>query len=176
MLLGSLPGIRFDTAGVRLLYRSEPRIVYASTADAMSEAYRFSARDVCRATGRVHRLGGLRGDGRDLYRRMLGIDSLTPEPRAVALPIPNLSRRELVKELDAADLVVPAFGYRLTTVPVFDAAGRSIRLAASGPVVDQDARLLTEDGTPLANVFGVGLGSDFTPWGTMAGEQSFHGQ
>ncbi|MGO8851229.1 hypothetical protein [Mycobacterium sp.] len=63
MLLERLPGVRFGLGGVRILYRSEPRVMYPSRAEASAESYGFTEADVCQATGRVHRVGGLRGDG-----------------------------------------------------------------------------------------------------------------
>jgi len=71
---------------------------------------------------------------------------------------------------------VPAFGYRLATIPIHGADGQRIALSRGSVQVGPDARLLTEDNRALPNVFGVGLGSGFRPWGGMAGEASFGGQ
>lgn len=175
-LLERVPGVSFKAGGVRLLYRTPPRVFYPSRTDALADDCSFSESDVCQATGRVHRLGGLRGDGRQLWRRLRGRGDMPPEHRAVAEPMDALGPAALRSLLDAADIIVPAFGYRLTTVPIHDAEGRFITLARTGPAVDSDARLLTADGTPLPNVFGVGLGSGFRPWGAMSGEELFQGQ
>ena len=145
-LLERLPSLLAPQAGVQILYRRAPRVFYASRADAAADFYGFTAADVCPATGRVHRLGGLRGDGRELWRRMQGLGGAPAEQRAVARPLGDLSGGELHA------------------------------LAASGPVVDAWARLRTADGGVLANVFGIGLGSGFRPWGPMAGEPGFRGQ
>ena len=171
-LLERLPGIGFAPGGVQILHRSAPRVFYASRTAARDDGYAFADADVCPATGRVHRLGGLRGDGRDLWRRVQGLG----EARVAVRPIGALPTPDLVALLDAADLIVPAFGYRLATVPVFAADGGRVPLARSGPSVDADARLRTEDGGVLPNVFGLGLGSGFRPWGPMAGEPGFRGQ
>ncbi len=176
MLLDRLARVRFAAAGLHILYRTEPRVFYASAAEALADGYRFAPEDVCPATGRVHRLGGLRGDGRAVWRRIRGLDGSAGEQRAVAQPIGTLDPAGLAGLLDAADLIVPAFGYRLATVPVIDPDGRRIALAETGPSVDAAARLRTATGGALANVFGVGLGSGFRPWGGMAGEPNFQGQ
>lgn len=175
-LLERLPAIRFGEGGVQILHRTPPRVFYASRAEAAADSYVFSDADVCPATGRVHRLGGLRGDGRALWRRMQGQGDLPRERRAQAAPLSAFDTGALRALLDAADLIVPAFGYRLATVPVYGPDGEPIPLACSGPSVDADARLRTASGSVLGNVFGIGLGSGFRPWGAMAGEPGFHGQ
>ena len=126
MLLERLPGVRFGLGGVQILYRSEPRVMYPSRAEARAESYGFTEADVCQATGRVHRVGGLRGDGREVWRRMHGKAGVAPDRRAIAGPIRDLSRAELIRLLDDADLIVSALGYRLATVPVFDAKGDAV--------------------------------------------------
>jgi hypothetical protein len=176
MLLERLPGVRFGLGGVQILYRNEPRVMYPSRAEASAESYGFSEADVCQATGRVHRVGGLRGDGREVWRRMYGKAGMAADGRVIAGPIRDWSRAELIRLLDDADLIVPALGYRLATVPVFDAEGDAVPLARTGPAVGPGSRLLAADGAPVPGVFGVGLGSGFVPRGAMAGEASFAGQ
>ena len=175
-LLEGLPDSPFERGGVSILYRSPVRVFYPSRAEALADGYQFTEADVCPATGRVHRLGGLRGDGRTLFQRLQGLGGLAPEDRAVALPLDRIDTATLCGLLEAADLIVPAVGYRLETVPLHAADGRRIPLARSGPSVDAGARLRLADGSVLPNVFGIGLGSGFRPWGAMAGEPSFAGQ
>ena len=107
---------------------------------------------------------------------MHGKPGTEPDGRAVASPSGDLSRADVIGLLDGADLIVPALGYRLATPPIFDADRRPVPLANDGPAVGPDSRLLAADGTAVPDVFGVGLGSGFTPWGAMSGEASFSGQ
>lgn len=176
MLLDRMPGVHFGPQGIQILYRNEPRVTYYSRAEADADAYRFSESDVCQATGRVHRLGGLQGDGRQMWRRMQGKAGPQADNRAVTRSMFDLSRAELIDTLNEADLVVPAFGYRLATIPVFDKYGYSVPLARTGPAVAPDSRLLGADGQAVPGLFGVGLGSGFVPWGGLSGELSFTGQ
>ena len=176
LLLHHLPGVAFGSGGIRIVHRSGLRIFYPSREAAVLDGYTFDEDDVCPATGRVFRLAGLRGDGREICRRMCGLGGLQQEDRVVAHAVAALDRRELTGLLDAADVIVCATGYRLKTIPVLDADGTPIPLAPLPPSVDHKSRLLTADGDALENVLGVGLGSGFKPWGTMAGEASFTGQ
>jgi hypothetical protein len=176
MLLEQIPGVCFATRSVQILYRSAPRITYPSRAEAQADAYSFSEVDVCQATGRVHRLGGVQGDGREVWRRMHGKADGRPDRRAAAGPLSDLSSEQLIRVLDDADLVVPALGYRMATIPVFSADGRLIPLASTGPAVGPESNLLDEDGGSVPGLFGLGLGSGFVPWGHLAGEASFSGQ
>jgi len=176
MLLDHLPDVHFDPHSVQILSRSEPRVTYYSRADADADEYRFSESDVCQATGRVHRLGGLQGDGRQMWRRIHGKGGVEPDNRAVVRPLGDVPRADLIALLDDADLIVSAFGYRLATIPVFDKDGYALPLARTGPAVGRDARLLDAYGRAVPGLLGVGLGSGFTPWGGMSGEASFTGQ
>lgn len=176
VLLHCMPMLRFRAGSVQILYRSAPSVFYPSRAAAAADGYGFTEADVCPATGRVHRLGGLRGDGRDIWRRLHGLGDAPAEDRAVMRAIRRMASVELAAALDAADLIVLAFGYRLATIPIYAAEGTRVALMRSGASVDAWARLRTADGGILPDVFGIGLGSGFRPWGTMAGETGFRGQ
>jgi hypothetical protein len=176
MLLERIPGLSFGPRGVQILHHSEPRPTYASRAAAHVDFYEFSESNVCPATGRVHRLGGLQGDGREVWRRMHRKPGTQPDDRTVAMPIGSLARADLLGLFTDCDLIIPALGYRLATLPIYDARGARVPLARTGASVATNARLLAEDGTPILGVFGAGLGSGFLPWGAMAGEESFAGQ
>jgi hypothetical protein len=174
------PELTFGTGDIRILARRPPPIFYESQAAAEADGYSVTPADICPKTQRVHRLGGLRGDGRDVWRRLTRRRGCLPEDRVIlmALDDSTLSAAALRRQLDDAALIIPAFGYRSRTVPVFDASGRRVPLHADfgGPAVGPDARLLREDGQPLANLFGIGLGTGYRPTGEMGGEPSFSGQ
>ena len=176
LLLDHTPGVAFGSGGIRILHRKGLRIFYPSREAAVLDGYAFDEADVCPATGRVFRLAGLRGDGREICRRMRGLGGLEREDRVVAHAVAAFDRQELIRLLDSADVIVCATGYRLKTIPMLDADGTPIPLAPLPPSVDHTSRLLTANGGALENVLGVGLGSGFKPWGTMAGEASFTGQ
>lgn len=174
------PELAFGTGDIRILARRQPPIFYETQAAAEADGYGVTPADICPKTQRVHRLGGLRGDGREMWRRLTRRRGCLPEERVIlmALDDPALSAAALRRQLDDAALIIPAFGYRSRTVPVFDACGRRVRLRADfgGPAVGPDARLLRDDGQALANLFGVGLGTGYRPTGEMGGEPSFSGQ
>ncbi|HUA53679.1 MAG TPA: hypothetical protein VMB81_16020 [Candidatus Sulfotelmatobacter sp.] len=180
VLTETMPEISFGPGDITILAHRQPPIFYESLAAAAADGYPASAADVCPRTQRVHRLGGVRGDGREMWRRITRRPGCVPEPRVVLRPLsdPALSATALRRLLDEAALIVPAFGYRARTVPVFDARGARLRLNAErdGAAVDSDARLLRDDGTPLPNLFGIGLGSGYRPTAAMGGEPSFTGQ
>lgn len=176
VLLERMEGLTIGPGGLSILYRRAPRLFYPSVAAAAAEGYPVAPDDICPATGRVHRLGGLRGDGGMLWRRIAGLSG-APEPRAVAHALDTVADDRLVAMLDEADIIIPAIGYRLRRVPVFAPDGSRIRLAElPAPAVDGEGRLLTASGAPLPQVFGIGLGSGFRPWGALGGEPAFSGQ
>ena len=175
-----MPDIQFGAGDITLMYRRPARVLYWTRDDARADGYAFTERDVCPRTQRVNRLGGLRGDGRETWRRLTGRPGTEPEPRVRMVPLadPGMTPMQLRRLLDDATLIVPAFGYRSATVPIYDPEGRALRLKADqgGPAVGRDARLLLADGGSIPNVFGIGLGADYRPWGAMGGEPSFEGQ
>jgi len=176
LLLSMLSRIPFNEAAISILCRKEPRIYYPSRAEADAEAYAFAEEDVCPRTGRVNRMAGLRGDGRELWRAMNGRKHAA-EKRVVS--VPRLSDTSFVaSEIGKADLVIPAFGYVARTLPIFGLDGERFTLRAEqgGVAVDDQARLVLADGTALPNIFGIGLGHGFHPSGVMGGEPSFRGQ
>ena len=80
--------------------------------------------------------------------------------------------------IEQAALVVPCFGYRSAMLPVFDAGGARLALNAEmgGVAVGEQSRLLLSDGTSIANLFGIGLGTGYKLPASMGGEPNFDGQ
>jgi hypothetical protein len=114
----------------------------------------------------------LRGNGRDLWRQIERRPGAIAEPRVVAMPLASLGEEKLRAFIESAALVVPAFGYRARTLPLFDAQDRRLALNADsgGASVDDRCRMMLADGRVLPNVFGIGLGSGYRPSGSMGGE------
>jgi hypothetical protein len=175
-----MPEVPFGAGDITLLYRRPARVLYWTRDEARADGYPFTERDVCPRTQRVNRLGGLRADGRETWRRLTQRPGTESEPRVkmISLLESQMSSLQMRRLLDDAALIVPAFGYQSSTVPVFDIEGRQLRLKADhgGPAVGRDARLLLADGGFIPNIFGIGLGADYRPWGHMGGEPSFEGQ
>jgi UDP-N-acetylglucosamine 2-epimerase len=162
---------------VRVLGSEKPRIFYPDVASAIRQGYSdHGPSDVCPVTGRLHRLGGLRMDGRDLYLRMLGLVH-PAESRVVFQQCPRWGPGEPI-DSSAYDLVIDATGYRFRMVPLFDHDGREIDLLGERTMhwVDERCRVLDEEGVPVPGIFAVGLGAGFIPGGELGGEPGFTGQ
>lgn len=161
---------------IHILHRTDPRVFYPTRDAAAADGYAFTEDDICPATQRVNRLSGLRGDGRELWRRMLAKPGTSPENRVVCrtLDDTDLADPVLVDRLRQADLVVTTFGYLSRSLPLTDANGKELTLEAdaSGASVDHEGRLRLIGGAVLPNVFGIGLGTGYRPFGRMGGEPS----
>jgi hypothetical protein len=178
-LTNLLPHATFSEGSIRLLYRNRVRVFYPSAEKALADGYSdFSAEDICPVTRRVFRLGGLRADGRQLWRCLSGRPGTEPETRVVLQRVNELSPSRFRAQLEEADLVICALGYRPRTVPVFDGRGRPVPLMADRGQrsVDGDCHVRRADGRSLSNVFSLGLASGYLPRGAMGGEASFTGQ
>ncbi|HYC65258.1 MAG TPA: hypothetical protein VEC14_11055 [Reyranellaceae bacterium] len=161
-----------------ILQRRPPPVFYPDRASAEADLYDVAPGDVCPRTQRINRLGGLRGNGRELWRQIAKRPGTTLEPRVGVLPLAGLDAPRLRSLLKEAALVVTAFGYRAATIPMFDARGRRIALNADAGAasVDDRCHLLLANGAALPQVFGLGLGSGYRPTGAMGGEPNFAGQ
>ncbi len=161
-----------------IVQRRPPRIFYPSRQAAEADDHAVDDGDICPRTQRVNRLGGLRSDGRDMWRRIAQRPDVPAETRFTVLSLAQLDAGGLRRLLEEAELVIPAFGYRSATLPILDAHGRRLALNADagGRSVAQDCRLLLANGSTLPNLFGIGLGTGFRPFGTMGGEPNFSGQ
>ena len=63
-------------------------------------------------------------------------------------------------------------------LPVFDVHGekQSLNAEVGGVAVDEDSRLLLQDGSSLPNLFAIGLGTGYRLPASMGGEPNFDGQ
>ena len=161
-----------------ILQRREPRIFYPDHKAASEDRYEVDVGDICPRTQRVNRMGGLRGYGREMWRRITDRPGILSEPRVVRRPLQALSTAELQAEIRTAALAVPCFGYRSATMPILDKDGTALTLSAEtgGVAVGDDCRLLTTDGRSLPNLFGIGLGTGYKLPAGMGGEPNFDGQ
>jgi hypothetical protein len=169
-----------ESCQIQVLCRRLPKIFYPTLEAAHAEGYtQATERDVCPVTKRVFRLAGLRLQGRDLVRRILGLGDAKPEPNVAIVHLPTREPSFAGEALLAADVVILALGYRARTVP-FWRRGERVPLSAEqghrSRLVDGQCRLLDADARPIPGAYGLGLASGFVPHGPMGGEPSFDGQ
>jgi len=176
--LGLAGAERLAKGQIVILQRREPRIFYPDCQAALEDRYDVEPGDICPRTQRVNRMGGLRGFGREMWRQITCRPRTTSEPRVVTLDMQRLTAGELNAMIEEAALVVPCFGYRAATLPVFDQEGARLTLNAElgGVAVGERSRLLLSDGTCLDNLFGIGLGTGYKLPASMGGEPNFDGQ
>lgn len=169
---------RLKTGQVVIVQRRPPRVFYPDQAAADADSYLVHPGDVCQRTRRVNRMGGLRGHGRDIWRRIMARPGCEPETRIAILDVADLDADGLRSLMDEAALVAPCLGYRSATLPIIDEAGHrlALRADANGDAVGDDCRLVLADGSVLPNVYGIGLGTGFRPSLAMGCEPNFSGQ
>jgi dTDP-4-amino-4,6-dideoxygalactose transaminase len=178
LLLRGRPALPLGAGAITLLHRRPLRPFYPSVEAAHAEGFTdFGPQDICPVSGFVYRLAGFRLEARDLVLRMLGIDGRAPDPRVALHRIEgdDARARNILRD---ADLVIAALGYRPHALPVLDAAGSAIALAAHGgaPMVDRHCRVVDGAGAAIPGLYGIGLAAGFVPWGALGGEASFSGQ
>ena len=179
LLLKSTPALPWGPQAITLLHREKLRPFYPSIEAAHAEGFTdFGPEDICPVSGFVYRLAGFRLEARELVLRMLGIDGRTAEPRVRFHHIAGDDDAAAHAHLRDADIVIAALGYRPRALPLADAHGQPIALAAhrGGAMVDRHCRITSAEDAPIAGLFGLGLAAGFVPWGAMGGEASFKGQ
>lgn len=174
-------GLAFDDGDITILSRRKPKLFYASVTEAHADGYvDFDENDLCPLTKRVYRLAGLRLESRELCRRIQGLSEHGIERRVRLVGLGSMEPAELHRLLGEAAIVLPAFGYRPNTLPLFGPQGERIELWGEGmgtpPLVDRQCRVLDAAGRPIPRMFGIGLASGFVPSGNLGGEPSFRGQ
>jgi hypothetical protein len=169
---------RLAAGQIAILQRRKPRVFYPDRKAAVDDLCEVNAGDICPRTRKVNRMGGLRGYGRELWRQIARRPGTLPEARVVAIPVHQFSATELRAEIERAAFVVPCFGYCSAMVPVFDVHGeqQSLNAEVGGVAVDEDSRLLLQDGSSLPNLFAIGLGTGYRLPASMGGEPNFDGQ
>ena len=77
-----LPGAQSLVDGqIAVVQRRPPRVFYPDRPAAEDDGYTVAPGDICARTGRVNRMGGLRGHGRDIWRRIARRPDVVAEPR-----------------------------------------------------------------------------------------------
>jgi hypothetical protein len=161
-------GSRLAPGRIVVLWRHPVRQFYASLANARAAGLSDEHCCVDPATGQVNRLSGIRGDARTLCQRVLA----GAEPRV------RLLAEAAANEAGPSALAVYAGGYAPRQVPLFDGAGRALRLARSRAnlLTTGTGNLVTADGVVLRNLYGLGLGHAMSGTdGPQVGVNFFHG-
>ncbi len=169
--------IDFSERAITIMHRSKTKLFYPDTSTAHAEGYfDFAEQDICPLTKKVYRLAGLRLDSRDLLRQILKLKG--EERRIELLKINNLNRVQVKTRLEQADLIIPAFGYKARTVPLYDQQGREIELLAKHgkALVNKYCQVIDRHREVIPGLYGIGLASGFVPWGELGGEPGFSGQ
>lgn len=163
---------------INIAGHEDPVIYYPTVEDAKQDGYHlFDENDICPITGRVFRLGGLRGDGRDLYRCMKGLGS----DRILKVTYRNLLKETVaIGETSIARpyILIVAYGYKLNIPEVFDEKENSLRFKGKrdGHWVNEKAQLLDDSGDVVPGLYAIGLATGFLPGGELGGEPSFRKQ
>lgn len=179
LLLKTLAHLPLGAGAITLLHRRPLRPFYASAAAALAEGFTdFGPDDICPVSGFVYRLAGFRLEARDLVQRMMGIDGRVADPRVKLHQISGDDDQDARTILHGADIVIAALGYRPHALPLRDAGGDALSLAAheGAPMVDQYCRVIDANGAAIPGAYGIGLAAGFVPWGKLGGEPSFRGQ
>ena len=96
-LLG-LPGAQSLVDGqIAVVQRRPPRVFYPDRPTAEADGYAVAPGDICTRTGRVNRMGGLRGHGRDVWRRIARRPDVVAEPRVAIHPLTISPRPDCVR-------------------------------------------------------------------------------
>lgn len=181
MLLNKLKEVKFSSNDIKLLHRNKVKLCYGSPQEAFEDGYQdFTPEDICPVTRRVYRLGGIRGDSKELFRQIMGWSDQKAENRVELLKLQE-DQKTLQKVhflLQEAVLIITAYGYDTNILPIYDVQGKEIDLLCDhrGPRVDSKGRVLTKNGKIIPNILAIGLGAGFKYSEKSGGEKTFKGE
>lgn len=173
-LFEELDDINFPAESICLYARSDVRLFYENVEQALADGYKFDpVNDVCPKTGRVFRYGGLRGEAKELYRKIV-----SGEEKRVKIIAPKNIRDE--RNYDGlahfSDVVIDAIGYEANVIPIeYRSSGDDCGplVDASGKIeVDEFARVKDFDGDIIPGIYGIGHGHGIKPNQLIGGEPS----
>ena len=179
VLLLKTTALPLGAGAITLLHRRPLRPFYPTPTAAAAEGFTdFGPEDICPVSGFVYRLAGFRLEARELVLRQARVDGRVPDPRVAIHQVAGDDDPVARAALARADLVIAALGYRPRALPVLDAHGLPIRLAAQDgrAMVDRHCRVVDAQGAAIPGLYGIGLAAGFVPWGRLGGEASFSGQ
>ena len=101
-------------------------LYYTSPEEAIADGYtEFGSADLCPLTNRVYRLAGLRLDSRELLMQVRGVGGRQPEPR-MKMHLLQPQDPDAVHQIDSADLVIAALGYRPNALRILGECGEDV--------------------------------------------------
>jgi hypothetical protein len=175
-ILNNFKGIDFLKNPIKIIGKKNPKLFFDSMEDAIANKYfEFGAEDFCSQTKRLFRLAGLRMDSKELYMRMTGMIANETEERVIL----NLGNtEETTTSLEKSGLIVLSLGYTFNTIPITTMNSDPIILKGTddGRFVNDNLQLLSRSGSPIKNMYSIGLGNGYIPYGDLGGEPSFKGQ
>ena len=170
-------GCDFGPGSISILHRDPVRVRYRTREEAQADNFEFTEDDVCPRTGQINRGGGLIGRETEMWRAVTGRGK--QEARVALHHLGKWSHKpeEMRQLLGSASAVVTCFGYHANTIPIYDGSGTELPLRGQGggDLVNSEMQVTLSDGTPIDNVFGVGLCSGFRAANLDELEPSFTG-
>ncbi|GEM_PF-2123216 len=146
-------GSQFKQDRIRI-YHKGVHLYFSSILEAIESGYSIAGAQIFRATGEVNKFHGLRGKAKELYQQVVsGRESRVQVRDSSLFPQrPHFT--------DAPILAIQAIGYRSRKIGLVDDAGAPIRVFEyrNCQMVDPQCRLLAENGSPIRNLYGIGIG------------------
>ncbi len=137
------------SAKVNIIARKKPKIYFENIESAINSNYILDAEDQILPNGTINESAGLRGKA-----AKLALDVMTGLEQNLTIIAPNIPY--CIND----SLVVNATGYQPHPVNLIRENGEKIRLNRLNDcyVIDQNYRILDENGLPIVGLFGLGIG------------------
>jgi lysine/ornithine N-monooxygenase len=139
---------------IKMLYRDHIRVFYGTEQDAVNDGYTaYNKREALSKQGKVYPFIGIRGDAKELYKRIVRGDE-----KRIKLIKTWDDQLDYIKD---ADIVIWACGYNTNSITVKDFRGHNVELFTDDGgmiAVDKSLRIMNSKKVPIPNLYGIGQG------------------
>ena len=146
---------------IKIIYKNDIKINYKSSEEAQMDGFTNFNKDVINSKGNIYPFTGLRGDAKELWRKVkvLRTEKRIEFVQANSYPL----QKQAIK---TSNIIIWAWGYESLQLPFFEynsVTGRKEKLEFKRMgnyqyEVDNDLRLIPKNSEKLFNIFGIGLG------------------
>jgi hypothetical protein len=158
---GILSHPEFAHIKINIIYKNDIKVCYKCKEEALNDGYTNFNKGVINSKGIIYPFTGIRGDAKDLWRRVKILKTEKQVEFVKANTYPSQKQA-----IESSDVVIWACGYKSKHLPVYvknslSGENENLDFQKIGSYqyeVDDELRLIPKNSNKTYNIFGIGLG------------------